>query len=812
MKAKFIALLVVFTASFCNIHAQEPLTYQQPPKEILELVDVKRAPSVSSDSKTENMLLIYRDSYKSIVELSEKELRLAGLRINPKTNIGSRVTYYNGVEILKVATKKLNPIIGLPKNPRMANFIWSHDQTKMAFTHTTKEGVELWYMDLINFKAKKLTEARLNSNMRGAVQWFNDDKSLLVKMLPKDKGVLIDSDSTTPIGPTVSISDGAKAQNRTYQDLLKNPNDELNFEKLATSELYKVTLKGKQKRWKKAAMYSSISFSPDGKFVSVTKIQRPFSYIVPYYRFPKQTDIFTAKGKHVKQFDKSGLIEDIPKGFMSVKKGKRSIQWRNDKPSTVVWAQALDEGDAEKEVEYRDEVFQLSEPFNNNPEALFKTKDRFYTVYWGDEANAVFIEYWWNTRMMKTSLFNPADLNVKPIVLSERNYQNVYDDPGSFVMVKNEFHKDVLQVDNGVVYLLGDGYSDKGQFPFVDSLNLSNNVTKRLYQSTYTDKVEDIQSVIDIKKGTVLVRVESATDYPNYYIRNINNNTLDQITDFTNPFKALGNLHKEVIRYPREDGLELSATLYLPVGYDMNNKEKLPMILWAYPTEFKDKNSASQNTNNPNEFTYPYYGSMLYWVTQGYAILDDASFPIVGEGDEEPNDTFIKQLVANGKAAIDAVDNLGYIDRNKVAVAGHSYGAFMTANLLSHSDLFAAGIARSGAYNRTLTPFGFQAEERNYWEAPEIYYNMSPFMHANTMNQPLLLIHGDADNNSGTYPLQSERYFNALKGLGATARLVMLPKESHGYRAKESILHMLWEQHQWLDKYVKNKVTIQLSQ
>lgn len=306
-----------------------------------------------------------------------------------------------------------------------------------------------------------------------------------------------------------------------------------------------------------------------------------------------------------------------------------------------------------------------------------------------------------------------------------------------------------------------------------------------------------------------MVRIESPTEYPNYYIKNLKNLKTKQITFLKNPFESIQNVDKEVIKYTREDGIELSGTLYLPIGYDKESKKKMPMILWAYPEEFKDKNSASQSTKNPNEFTYPFWGSMLYWVTRGYVVLQDASFPILGEGDEEPNDSFRKQLIANAKAAIDAVDSLGFIDRNRIAVGGHSYGAFMTANLLSHSNLFAAGIARSGAYNRTLTPFGFQSEERSYWDAPNIYYKMSPFMHADKMNTPLLLIHGQADNNSGTYPLQSERYFNALKGLGAISRLVILPKESHGYRAEESILHLLWEQDQWLEKYVKNRAVKQ---
>ena len=349
----------------------------------------------------------------------------------------------------------------------------------------------------------------------------------------------------------------------------------------------------------------------------------------------------------------------------------------------------------------------------------------------------------------------------------------------------------------------GDGFTEQGQFPFLDQLNINTLEKKRLYESEYTDRMETLQRY-DIGKDELLVRIQSPTDYPNYYFRYLDKNKLDQITQFDNPFKGLQNVYKDVIKYKREDGLDLSATLYLPADYNQNIKEKLPMIMWAYPREFKDRSSASQTTQNPNKFTYPYWGSPIYWLTKGYAILDNVSFPILGIEDNEPNDDFRNQLVANAKAAIDAVDSMGFINKERVAIGGHSYGAFMVANLLSHSNLFAAGIARSGAYNRTLTPFGFQSEERNYWEAPEIYYQMSPFMHADKIKTPILLIHGEADNNSGTYPLQSQRYFNALKGLGVTTRLVILPKESHGYRAKESILHLLWEQDQWLEKYIKN--------
>ncbi len=427
-----------------------------------------------------------------------------------------------------------------------------------------------------------------------------------------------------------------------------------------------------------------------------------------------------------------------------------------------------------------------------------------YSIEWGDDDTAIALDYWWNTRNLKTYLFSPSG-KFEPRIIHDRNYQDRYNDPGDFVTEENEYGRDVLVLDKGSVYLVGAGYTAEGKKPFIDKMKLEDFSTYRMWKAKNENKLESIVRPIDIRKGKILTRVESPNEYPNYNIVEYLSSARKKITEFKNPFKSMEGVSKEVIKYKRDDGLELSATLYLPANYDKTKKEKLPMLMWAYPREFKDKSSAGQVTNDPNEFTYPWYGSPIFWVMRGYAVLDDAAFPIVGEGDEEPNDSFRKQLVANAKAAIDAVDEMGYIDRNRVGVGGHSYGAFMTANLLSHSDLFAAGIARSGAYNRTLTPFGFQSEERSYWEAHEVYYTMSPFMHADKMKTPLLLIHGEADNNSGTYPMQSERYFNALKGLGATARLVMLPKESHGYVAKESILHVIWEQDRWLEKYVKNR-------
>ena len=798
---KIILLILSITFAF----SQENINYQVPSSEILDLVEYDRPPTVTYDNDKNFMLFLYRDNYKSIEDLSQEELRLAGLRINPKTNIGSRITYYNNIKIKNLKNKRseIQDIIGIPSNPKIANINWSPNQKNIAFTNTSSDGVKLWVLNLESRSLVKLSDLKLNSNIRDVINWLNDSE-ILIKVIPDNKKELIDQSDIVPLGPTISSNDGENAQNRTYQDLLKNKTDEFNFEQLVTSDLYKVDLNGRINKWLDSDMYTDITPSPDGEFVMVSNIKKPFSYIVTYGRFPKSTNIYDNEGMLVSNLVDVPLIEELPQGFNAVWNGKRNFSWRMDKPSTITYMIALDNGDPSKEAEYRDELFELDAPFKGNGNTIFKSINRLAGIIWGNKTNAVAIDYWIKNRNEKTYLFNPSNINQKPRIIYDRNYQDRYNDPGSFITERNAYNKSVLKIESNNLILMGDGYSEKGQFPFIDRLNLDNLKSKRIYESNYTDKLEDLID-FDVNKNQLLVRIESKNDYPNYYFKNLNGKKVNRITDFMNPFEQLSKVDKQVITYKRNDGVELSGVLYLPVGYDKTSKEKMPMIMWAYPREFKDKSSAGQNTNNPNEFTYPYYGSMVYWVTKGYVVLDDASFPIIGEDKTEPNDDFRNQLVENARAAINAVDKLGYIDKDRVAVGGHSYGAFMVANLLSHSDLFAAGIARSGAYNRTLTPFGFQSEERSYWQAPDVYYTMSPFMHADKMKTPLLLIHGEDDNNSGTYPMQSQRYFNALKGLGAVVRLVMLPKESHGYSSKESIYHVLWEQDQWLEKYVKNK-------
>ncbi len=801
---KLTSTFLFMTIGLSHNMAQENLSYQKPPQSILQLADYERAPQVSIDSKKIYMLLSYRSTYKTLDDLNQEEMSLGGLRINPVTNISTSINYINNLKVREVKAMEPVQVKGLPDNPRIAYVTWSPDESKIAFTNTSKTGVELWVLDMASAQATRLTEPVVNANLGNPFEWLGDCKQLLVRLMPKKHPELLNSKKDLPAGPIVSISDGSKSQNRTYPDLLKNSSDEANFVTLTTSELFKVDLNGQAVLFKGKNIYAGESISPDGKYVLVTTLHKPFSYVVPLNRFPQISIVYDMDGQEIKKVNDVPLSEVLPKGFMAVRTGKRAMNWRNDEPSALYYVEALDGGDPQIKADFRDALYQWKSPFTESPVLLTKTISRYSYVTWGDESVAMVQDEWYDTRNEKTYLFNPSNPEEHAKIITDRNFQDVYSDPGNFETLKNKYGKYILAIEGNRLFRIGDGYTTKGQFPFIDEFDIKTLKTKRLYQSAYTDKMEEIFSIEDFKKGQALVRIQSKNEYPNYYFRNIRKtNDLTQITHFPNPFESIKDVYKELIKYKRADGVELSGTLYLPAGYDCTKKEKLPLLIWAYPAEYKDKNSAGQSTANPNEFTYPYYGSFVYWVTRGYVVLDDAAFPIIGEGKTEPNDSFVEQLVANAKAAIDAVDSLGYINRKKVAVGGHSYGAFMVANLLSHCDLFACGIARSGAYNRTLTPFGFQSEQRNYWDAPNVYNTMSPFQNADKMKTPILLVHGEADNNPGTFTLQTERYFQALKGLGAPARMVILPKEAHGYMARENILHLLWEQDQFLEKYLK---------
>src|SRR5690606_2519950 len=672
-------------------HAQENITYQKPSKEILALADFQRPPSVMLSSDKKWMVLSYRPTYKSLDDLNQNEVRLAGLRINPVTNISSTTTYVSNITLKRLADPEETQVFGLPEQARIANIGFCPNDRFLAFTHTTDTGVELWIVELATAEARKLTAADLNANMGTPYSWYKDGNKLLINKLPSDRPALIDSSTDLPTGPIVSTSDGQVSQLRTYQDLLKNPQDEANFETLAQSELYRLELNGQQTKILDKAIYAQYAFSPDGQYLLTTTIKRPFSYVVSLRSFPQQTAVYDLTGNLVKVVNEVPLNEIQPKGFSSTRTGKRNMYWRGDRPASLYYVEALDGGDATQPAEYRDELSSWDAPFDGEPDPLIKFADRFSKVIWGDEEHALVYTNWYDTRNEKIFALNPKTKAHKLVL--ERNSQDIYNAPGDVYTARHSYGRHVIYMDKNKSYWVSDGYTKDGQFPYIAEMDWNTFDRKHIYTVDNPGKKEDIVSLVDVKKGDILISVQSQTEYPNFYLKNIKNGKSIALTNFENPFKGLEGVHKEVIYYKREDGVDLSGILYLPAGYDKEAKtEKLPLLIWAYPTEYKDRSTAGQSTANPNAFTFPSYGSFVYWVAKGYAVLDNAAFPIVGEGDEEPNDTFIEQLVANGAAAIDAVDQLGYIDRTRVGVGGHSYGAFMTANLLSHSDLFAVGV------------------------------------------------------------------------------------------------------------------------
>ncbi len=802
----YLAILLMLSVSW--LKAQQPASgYQQPSKVITDLVDAPLTPSVSIGPDQETMLLISQPGYPSIEEVAQEELRIGGIRINPKNNASSRAGYSDGLRLQSISSGKERAISGLPANARIQNLQWSRDGKRIAFTNNLSNGVELWMVDVTAATAKKLTDAIVNDAMSGSpFEWLPDNKTLIYKAILSTRGAAPGTPEV-PAGPVVQANEGAAAPVRTYQDLLASPYDEELFEYYTTSQLVRLDVTtGVSAPFGPSGIIGGFNPSPDGNYVLVTTIKRPFSYLVPYFSFPQEYTIFDKTGKMVKMVADIPLAENTPRGFNATREGPRSFNWRADAPATLYWVEAQDGGDPRKKVEIRDKMFYLEAPFTGNPKEGISFTLRYAGVTWGDGNMALAAERWVATRQEITSRWSPDKPAGSKQVVFDRLYEDLYNDPGNFVTKSNDFGRNVLLTANNgkTLYLTGIGASPEGNRPFVDEFDVASKQAKRLWQSE-APYYEIPVYVLDAAKGMVITRRESNTEPPNYFQRDWKSGKTRQLTQFDNPYKALEGVSKELVKYQRADGIELSGTLYLPKGYNKATDGPLPTFMWAYPREFKTAEAASQITGSPYEFTRLSWGSPIYWVTQGYAVFDGFSMPILGEGDQEPNETFVPQLRMNAESAINKLVEMGVTDRNRIGVGGHSYGAFMTANLLAHTDLFAAGIARSGAYNRTLTPFGFQAEERTYWEAPDVYNTMSPFMYADKIKEPILLIHGQADNNSGTFPIQSERFYAALKGHGATTRLVMLPHESHGYRARESVLHTLWEMTTWLDTHVKNK-------
>jgi dipeptidyl aminopeptidase/acylaminoacyl peptidase len=798
-----LSLLFAFFISL-NLFAQDAVNYQLPPKDIMDLALAKPTPTVSVDSKGQWMLLIERNMYPLVDELGQPEVRVAGLRINPANFSQSRQNYINNFTLKNIASGKEYKIAGLPANLLANSVVWSPNEKKFAFTNSTGSIVDLYVVDIATQKAMKVNKAALNVIMGGAFSWL-DDNTLLYKTATKSPAAM-PKRPITPKGPTVQESYGSAAPRPTFQDMIKSPYDEQLFEFFATAQLVK-NVNGVETKINQPAIYGFISASPDKKYLLVRTITKPFSYVVPANGFSTTVTIHDATGKLVKELAKLPSSETAPAGNDNVADVFRGIEWRDDEAATIVWCKALDGGLIKNTAEFRDAVYALPAPFTAQPKELFKTKLRYGGVTWGNSTFAIVQEMLRSKVIGRMSRWNPSTGEME--LLMERSMTDLYNNPGSPVTEKNSFGRDVVIPKDGKLLMNNTtGASPKGDLPFLAYFDLATKKNEIIWRCK-DDEYEMVMDVLDRNALTVLTRKETQTVVPNYHIKTLKGVVPGggkQITDFKNPYPQLEGVLVQKISYKRADGVDLTGNLYLPKGYDVKKDGPLPVLMWAYPREFTNARDAAQVRGSKNTFTRIGWGGPIFWVTQGYAVLDAAEMPIVSTSpDKKPNDDFIDQLKLNARAAIDKLAAIGVGDSTRVAVGGHSYGAFMTAHLLSHTNWFKAGIARSGAYNRTLTPFSFQNEDRSYWQAPQLYFDMSPFSYAQKIKTPILLVHGDTDDNTGTYPIQSERMFQALKGNGGNVRYVSLPYEAHGYRGKENILHLLWEEHMWLEKYVKGK-------
>lgn len=778
--------------------SNKPSGYKTPPESVTKLIEAAPTPILRKSPDGQHIALIHYTYMPSLELLAQPFDRLAGLRITQDLGLEQRLYNFTALSIMRLPDKK-ELKIDIPTNSkRLALVTWSDDSKQVAYTILTEQGMELWRADASTGKATRVGDMHINDAIGAAFVWMPDNQSLLVRTRVGDKRP---APPLVPSAPIIEETAKREAKNRTYQDLLETPYDDELFAFYTTHQLEVVGVDGKRRKLGTPGIFTSTIPSPDGKYLIVKRLKQPFSHAVPYGYFAHTLEIWDTKtGDIVATMADEPAKEEVP--IQGVPTGPRRMRWHSQQDATLLWVEALDGGDPNKKADHRDQMMISKAPFTQkNP--LLKTTHRYNGISWLDMPNRAMVsEYDRDRRWISTHLYDLTKPEKPLKTIFDRSVADQYNNPGSPLYKTRPNGTSVIRVvDNKFIYLAGKGATPEGDRPFLDKMNLETLEKQRLFHSpkeAYTS-FAGFGPKTDAGQ-TWVIRRESPTEPPNYYLRTPDGKETT-LTAFPNPHPQLTGIKKKLLTYKRKDGVPLSGTLYLPPSY--KEGDKLPVILWAYPRSYTDAKTAGQVRAAPNRFTRLSGTSPLMFLTQGYAVLDDATIPVVGDP-KNMNDTFVPQITEAAQAAIEALKKEGNIDITRVGVAGHSYGAFMVANLLAHTEIFAAGIARSGAYNRSLTPFGFQRERRTLWEATDTYIQVSPLFHADKLKEPILLIHGDADNNSGTYPLQSKRLFHALKGLGGTAKLVLLPHESHGYRAKESVLHVLAESFEWADKYIKN--------
>lgn len=772
------------------------MQYQQPPAALADLVNVSPDPLLLFGPHEYWIAVADRSSYPSIDLLRQPELKLAGSRINPRRFTPHGISGFRNLRIKNLETNEEFPVKGLPEGALIRSLRWSPDGQHLGCCVLHDQGLQLYLISFNTREARAITGININNSLGGSPYGFYGNDRIIVR-LRLDQG---EAPKEPFPGPAVQDSSGKEGATRTYTNLLQSVYDEDLFRYYATAQLYAYSIeKDTLEPWAEPGIITDLDSSPNGDFYLMSYLEEPFSHQVPYQRFADRVIIVDRDGNHLKTMANRPVLDSLPAAIGSVMTDRRRFQWRSDHPAQLYWTEAIDGGDPRNEVDFRDQLYFLEPPFDQAPTKSIKLPLRYGAIYWCRGDLALSIDWQWKDRRQVFRRWFPDEPNRAPEIIFDLNWEDKYNDPGSFMttILPND-HTVLLTRENGKKLVLsGSGHGEDGQRPFLSLYDLDSGEIERVWQSQPPYFEQALNFRERYPDWFILAR-ESSKERTNFHLRNFITGEERTITHFPHPYPKLRDAQFEIVKYEREDGVKLSGQLHLPAGFEAGKDAPLPVLMWAYPKEYKDAEAAGQTLSSPHQFTYISPMGALPWIARDFAVFDDFAMPIIGEGDEEPNETFIEQVQANAKAAVQTLIDKGIADPNRIYVGGHSYGAFMTAHLLAHTDLFAGGIARSGAYNRTLTPFGFQTEERTFWEVPEVYQKLSPFVHAPKINAPLLLIHGADDSNSGTYPLQSKRFFAALNNLGKKARLVVLPHEDHGYSARESILHMMWEMDQWM--------------
>ena len=847
MKRASVLIAAFLTVCSSAVYAEG---FRHPAKEIEEITMSAQLPSFYFSNDYQRAAVGYRSCrHVPIAELAASEARIGGVRIDPLNFSETRENYFDGLELFDAPSGSMRKVKGLPSDLRIRFITWSPGGRYIAFTQTYPDRVELWRVDVdaAEPKAEKLTSLRVNT-IFGASIVFLDDDHILFKSVPEDRKEA--PHHAVAQSSVVQEVLGEKKSIRTYQDLMNGPADEELFDYCCTSQLAVWSPEGVRKVGE-PSIYRSMDVSPDGSYAIVVTEHHPYSYVESHRSFPSKQFIMDLSDGSMVRMLRDGTVKEPKEEPAKDKKGSKEPKkprpsgfgWRPDLPATLYWSESENGGspmgpfgpmgprpdddpaakDSLKEKDrpektFTDKVFQCTAPFDfeNDKQLVLAPEYRLGRITWGDGGLALYEESSTKQKCRRMVSFVPCDTNAKKQVIFSQSTE--VDTLGDFpaygrpLTVRNAYGRSVVWTDakHSQILLEGNDRRDADGFrhSFLDRFTFKGGKTENLWTSS-DDFKETLTAVTDFtpRKMKLMGRREAFGVVPDYWEFDLRRGTARQLTHIEDPVAEFSKqVTDQYVTYTRKDGLKCFAHLYLPAGYDKERDGRLPVFMWTYPYEYKCFAESEKARAEKHKYTKPSYGSAMIWATQGYAVLDEFTMSIIAADKEaQPNDRFLEQLVMSAEAAVDFVcDSIGVGDRDRIGVGGHSYGGFMTANLLAHTRLFRAGVARSGAYNRSLTPFGFQSERRSYWKARQVYDEMSPFNYADKIKDALMLIHGQMDNNTGTFPVQSERLYQALVYFGATARYVQLPYESHGYQGIETTLDMLYETGYWLDTYVKN--------